>query len=190
MVTKVVNYFKTGPDEPLLEDPNQIRKIYEFKRWSVFISLVIGYGFFYTCRLSLSVAKKHMIDAGVVDVNQLGIIGAVLLYVYAFGKFFNGFLADRANIRRFMSTALLLSAVVNLIFGFTTYFMLFVVLRSLFFFKDKVLMLFEQWLDKAINSVHITDLCQTSLMEMDQTLSCNSILVKKCYLGGILGKLG
>ena len=100
MFGKLVTFFKTGPDKPLITDQGMIRKIYERKRWSVFISLVIGYGFFYTCRLSLSVAKKQMIDAGVVDVTELGIIGAVLLYVYAIGKFTNGFLADRANIQR------------------------------------------------------------------------------------------
>ena len=149
MMTNVVNYFKTGPDKPLLEDPVQIRKIYEFKRWSVFISLVIGYGFFYTCRLSLSVAKKHMIDAGIVDVNQLGIIGAVLLYVYAFGKFFNGVLADRANIRRFMSIALLLSAIVNLLFGLTTYFMLFVILWGM-----------NGWFQSIGSAPSVVSLCQ------------------------------
>jgi OPA family sugar phosphate sensor protein UhpC-like MFS transporter len=149
MITNVVNYFKTGPDKPLLEDPDQIRKIYERKRWSIFISLVIGYGFFYTCRLSLSVAKKQMIDAGVVDVNQLGIIGAVLLYVYAFGKFFNGFLADRANIRRFMSTALLLSAIVNLLFGLTTYFMLFVILWGM-----------NGWFQSIGSAPSVVSLCQ------------------------------
>jgi OPA family sugar phosphate sensor protein UhpC-like MFS transporter len=79
MLTKVIGFFKTEPDKPLIADQGVIKKIYERKRWSVFISLVIGYGFFYTCRLSLSVAKKQMIDAGIVDVNELGIIGAVLL---------------------------------------------------------------------------------------------------------------
>jgi OPA family sugar phosphate sensor protein UhpC-like MFS transporter len=128
MISRVINFFKTGDDKPLLTDSAQIKRIYEHKRWSVFITLVLGYGFFYTCRLSLSVAKKQMIDSGVVDVNQLGIIGAVLLYVYAIGKFVNGFLADRANIGRFLSTALLLSAIVNLLFGLTTSFMLFVIL--------------------------------------------------------------
>ena len=46
MVTKIIDYFKTGPDKPLLSDSSQIKKIYEHKRWSVFITLVIGYGFF------------------------------------------------------------------------------------------------------------------------------------------------
>lgn len=131
MIKRFINFFKTGPDQPLLADEGKIKRIYEHKRWSVLISLILGYGFFYTCRLSLSVAKKPMLDSGIIDVKQLGIIGAVLLYVYAFGKFANGFLADRANIRRFMSIALLLSAIVNLLFGMTSYFFLFVILWGL-----------------------------------------------------------
>ncbi len=149
MITSIVNFFKTGPDKPLLDDPENIKKIFEKKRWSVFISLVIGYGFFYTCRLSLSVAKKQMIDAGVVDVTELGIIGAVLLYVYAVGKFTNGFLADRANIRRFMSTALLLSAIVNLLFGLSTYFMLFVILWGM-----------NGWFQSIGSAPSVVSLCQ------------------------------
>jgi len=131
MLNKIVNFFKTGADTPPLEDKDLVNKVYERKRWSIYISLIIGYGFFYTTRLSLSVAKKPMIDAGILDVTQLGIIGAILLYVYAIGKFVNGFLADRANIKRFMPTALLLSAIVNLLFGLTQYFVVFVILWGL-----------------------------------------------------------
>lgn len=131
MIVRVIRWFATGPDRPVIADAEIVRKIYELRRWRVFIWLVIGYGFFYTCRLSLSVAKKPMLDEGVLSVEQMGIIGAVLLYVYAFGKFFNGFLADRANIRRFMSTALFCTALVNLAFGATDGFLLFAVLWGL-----------------------------------------------------------
>lgn len=72
-----------------------------------------------------------MLDMGILDAQQLGIIGAALLYVYAIGKFINGFLADRANIQRFMSIALLCSALVNLAFGFTHYFIAFTILWAL-----------------------------------------------------------
>ena len=131
MLSRVINFFKTGPDRPLLEDQELIRKIYERKRRSVFITLVIGYGFYYTCRLSFTVAKKPMLDAGLLTVEQMGMIGAALFYVYAVGKFVNGFLADRANIRRFMSVALFSSAIINLIFGSLNHFAIFVVLWAL-----------------------------------------------------------
>lgn len=149
MFNKIINFFATGADKPLLKDKNLIKKLYNNKRSSVFISLVLGYGFFYTTRLSLSVAKKQMIDSGVVDVTQLGIIGAVLLYVYAIGKFTNGFLADRANIRRFMSTALMGSAIINLIFGFMDYFIMFAVLWG-----------FNGWFQSIGSAPSVVSLCQ------------------------------
>ena len=131
MIKKIIQFFATGEDKPLIQDKAVIDKMYFRKRWSVFISLILGYGFFYTCRLSLSVAKKPMLDSGVLTVSEMGIIGSVLLYVYAIGKFTNGVFSDRANIRRFMSIALLLSAVVNIIFGLTNMFIVFVILWGL-----------------------------------------------------------
>ena len=126
MINRILHFFKTGPDRPLLQDVGAIRNLYDSKRRRLFLWLIIGYGFFYPCRVSFSVSKKPMLDAGVLAVQQMGIIGAGLLYVYAVGKFTNGFLADRANIGRFMSIALLLSALANLLFGFTSGFFLFI----------------------------------------------------------------
>ena len=60
----------------------------------------------------------------------MGIIGALLFYSYAFGKLTNGFLSDRANIRKFISTGLAVSALMNLAFGMTTSF---VVMAGLWF---------------------------------------------------------
>ena len=82
------------------------------------IHLILGYSFFYTTRLSLSVAKKPLIDSGVLTKEQLGMMGSGLFFVYAFGKFSNGFLADHANIKRFMSFGLFMSALINLAIGF------------------------------------------------------------------------
>lgn len=124
----VSNYFANGPDKPLLENKEQITRTYERKRRSVFSSIVFGYSFFYVCRLSFSVAKKPMIDGGILNAEQMGKIGFALLIAYAFGKLINGFLADRSNIRKFMSTGLLVSAVINILFGFTDLFIIFVIL--------------------------------------------------------------
>jgi len=122
------SWWKTGEDKPLLSDESKIKKMYDNKRNSVLRSVVLGYGFFYIVRLTLSVAKKPMVDAGILDVTQLGIMGSVMFYVYAVGKFTNGFLSNRANIKRFISTGLFVASIVNLILGFNSYFIFFVIL--------------------------------------------------------------
>jgi OPA family sugar phosphate sensor protein UhpC-like MFS transporter len=145
----MLQYFATRADKPLVADAGEVQRLYRRYRRRVFVWLVIGYGFFYTCRLSLSVAKKPMLDAGVLSVDEMGIIGAVLLYVYAFGKLINGFLADRANIRRFMSWALVCSALINLLFGATEWFVAFVVLWA-----------FNGWFQSIGSAPSVVSLCQ------------------------------
>ena len=83
---------------------------------------------YYVCRLSLNVMKKPIVDEGIFSETELGIIGSVLFFTYAIGKFTNGFLADRSNIKRFMTTGLLVTALVNLCLGFTNSFILFAIL--------------------------------------------------------------
>lgn len=145
----LIDYFKTGPDLELIQDEQLMKKKYERKRWFVFISLIIGYGFFYTCRINLSVAKKPIMDAGLLDPWQMGVIGSALLYVYAFGKFINGFLADYANIRKFMSIAIFCSAIVNLIFGLTSWFVVFIVLWA-----------FNGWFQSIGSAPSVVSICQ------------------------------
>ena len=111
-----------------LSDSNSQIKRYKRLQWSVFLAATLGYGVYYVCRLSLSVVKKPIVDAGVLSESELGIIGSTLFFAYAFGKFFNGFAADRCNVRYFMSLGLLISAVVNLCLGVTTYFVFFAIL--------------------------------------------------------------
>jgi OPA family sugar phosphate sensor protein UhpC-like MFS transporter len=149
MTNPILAFFRTGPDKPLLTDQAEIKRIYERKRWSILISLVIGYGFFYVCRLSLSITKGPILEAGIMSATQLGIVGGVLMYVYAAGKCINGFLADRANIRRFMSVALLLSAAMNLWFGLTNEFYLFVVIWAL-----------NGWFQSIGSAPSVVSLCQ------------------------------
>ena len=89
-------------------------------RMRVMLAITIGYGMYYTCRLALSVVKKPLIDEGIFTVSELGFIGAALFYGYAFGKFFNGFLADYVKPKVFFALGLALSAVMNLAMGWST----------------------------------------------------------------------
>ena len=71
---RIIRWFATGPDSPPIGDADKIHALFQNRRLRVFVWLILGYGFFYTCRLSLSVAKKPMLDEGVLSVEQMGII--------------------------------------------------------------------------------------------------------------------
>lgn len=95
----MLNIFKTRPDQPLLDGSKEEMQT-RFKRyqWQVFLGLVFGYAVFYVVRMSLGVVKKPMLDAGIVSIEELGIMGSAFFFTYAIGKFSNGFLSDYANI--------------------------------------------------------------------------------------------
>jgi OPA family sugar phosphate sensor protein UhpC-like MFS transporter len=117
---RLLRLFAPGPDRPRLEDPREIDRLYRRCRLSVMLSITLGYGVAYTCRLGLSVVKKPLIDGGIFTANELGIIGSAIFYAYAFGKLVNGFLADHTNIRVFWPTGVLLSALINVAMGWST----------------------------------------------------------------------
>lgn len=98
-------------------DPVKVDTSYKTLRNRTFWGVTIAYSLYYVCRMSLSVVKQPLIDEGVLTAGELGLIGSALLFVYAVGKFMNGFIADYCNIRRFMATGLVVSAVINLLLG-------------------------------------------------------------------------
>ena len=94
-----------------------IDSTYKSLRSKTFWGATIAYSLYYVCRMSINVVKQPLIDEGVLTAGELGLIGSALLFVYAVGKFLNGFIADYCNIRRFMATGLFISALTNLILG-------------------------------------------------------------------------
>jgi OPA family sugar phosphate sensor protein UhpC-like MFS transporter len=97
--------------------PHLVDKQWRRQRLQTFLAGTLGYALYYVCRLSMGVMKQPLIDAGLLNATQLGIIGACLYWAYAVCKLVNGFLADGSNIKRFMATGLAVSAVMNLLMG-------------------------------------------------------------------------
>lgn len=92
-------------------------KAYNRRKWETVLAATFAYALYYVCRLSMGVLKQPLIDAGLLSATQLGIVGACLYWTYAVGKLVNGFLADSANIRRFMATGITISIGMNFIMG-------------------------------------------------------------------------
>lgn len=113
-------FFATGADRPVLEDRAAIDDLYRYHRLRMMLAITLGYGVIYTCRLALGIVKKPLIDAGIFGPAELGIIGSALFYAYAIGKLTNGFLADHANIKKFLALGFVLTALCNVGMGFST----------------------------------------------------------------------
>jgi len=113
----ILDFLNAPPKAGVPVPAEKVDKTYKRLRLQPFLAATFGYALYYVCRLSMGVMKQPIIDAGLLNATQLGIIGACLYWAYAVGKLINGFLADSANIKRFMATGLVISATMNFIMG-------------------------------------------------------------------------
>ena len=111
------SYFRISKPTADKVPEGNVDDIYKSLRNRTFWGATIAYSLYYVCRMSINVVKQPLIDEGILSAGQLGLIGSALLFVYAVGKFMNGFIADYCNIRRFMAVGLFISAVVNVLMG-------------------------------------------------------------------------
>ncbi len=111
------SYFRISKASEEKVPAGKIDDTYKSLRNKTFWGVTIAYSLYYVCRMSINVVKQPLIDEGILTAAQLGLIGSALLFVYAIGKFMNGFIADYCNIRRFMAVGLFVSALVNLLIG-------------------------------------------------------------------------
>ena len=110
-------FFRISKPSSFKVAEEEVQTTYKNLRNRTFWGVTVAYSLYYVCRMSLSVVKQPLIDNGILTAGQLGLIGSALLFVYAIGKFINGFIADYCNIRRFMAVGLFISSVINLILG-------------------------------------------------------------------------
>jgi OPA family sugar phosphate sensor protein UhpC-like MFS transporter len=114
--SKILDFFKAPQDLPTIQDKTAIDNSYPKWRLRIFLSCFLAYIVFYLCRKNISVALPVMgTDLGYTN-TQLGLLGSTLYLTYSIGKFTNGVLADRSNVRTFLPTALIISALANLAF--------------------------------------------------------------------------
>ena len=110
-------YFRISKPSTETVPADKVDGEYKRLRRRTFWAVTFSYVFYYVCRMTMGVVKQPLIDGGVLTAGQLGIIGSAFYFVYAIGKFTNGFIADYCNIRRFMAAGLGISALLNLGLG-------------------------------------------------------------------------
>ena len=111
------SYFRISKPSAEKVPAEKVDEEYKRLRTKTFWGVTTAYIFYYVCRMTLGVVKQPVIDGGVLSAGELGIIGSIFYFVYAAGKFSNGFIADYCNIRRFMAWGLGISAVINVTLG-------------------------------------------------------------------------
>ncbi len=93
---------------------------YKKHRAQVFLSIFIGYAAYYFIRKNFNMAVPYLIETYGFTKTQIGLVGSALGLSYGLSKFIMGNISDRCNPRYFMSAGLILSGIVNLLFGYAS----------------------------------------------------------------------
>lgn len=116
MANKFIEFFKEPPAKPVTMSDEEVKQTYSHFRWRIFYSSFIAYVVFHICRKNIAVALPSMGEALHLSNTELGLLGSTLYVTYGIGKFINGVIADKANVRTFLPTALIISAICNICF--------------------------------------------------------------------------
>lgn len=95
-----------------------------WRSWQIriFITIWITYGTFYLCRANISFALPGLSAEFGYSKTLLGLLGTALFIMYSLGQFINGQLGDKFGARRLVFTGMIVSAILNIVFSFSTAF--------------------------------------------------------------------
>lgn len=97
----------------------QTKRLSQWKK-RIIITAWLTYASFYLIRVNFSVAIPGIIKEFGVTKTQIGMVLSALFFAYALGQFINGQLGDKFGARKIVFVGLLISSVINIIFGFTS----------------------------------------------------------------------
>jgi sugar phosphate permease len=95
-----------------------------WRSWQVrtFVTIWITYGTFYLCRANMSFALPGISEEFGLSKTMLGLLGTTLFIMYSLGQFVNGQLGDKYGARKLVFVGMIGSALLNIIFSFSTAF--------------------------------------------------------------------
>ncbi len=104
---------------------------YRYWRKRILMSVWISYAMFYIGRVNMSIAIPGIMNEFGYSKTVMGWILTALFFAYALGQFVNGQLGDKFGGRIMISLGLVLSALFNFLFGFSTIFTVMVIIWAL-----------------------------------------------------------
>jgi len=112
------NWFKPAPHAPRLPDA-AVKRLYPRYRWRIFESAFIAYATFYLVRNNFAPVSKEIGAVLQYDKAMVGDILAGTALAYGLGKFVMGYFSDRSDPRKYACVGMLLTALLNFLFGAT-----------------------------------------------------------------------
>lgn len=131
MKTFLSNVFSPSPTINETDDQGQVDKNYRYWRIRIFYSMFIGYAFYYFSRKSFIYTMPSLIENLGFSKSELGILVTVMALTYGLSKFVSGVFGDNSNPRYLMAFGLIITGILNVLFGFSSSLMLFTIFWGL-----------------------------------------------------------
>lgn len=111
-----------------MKNHENIDRTYRYWRLHIMLAMYVGYAGFYLTRKSFNYAVPALITDLGIDKNDIGMMATLFYITYGLSKFFSGLFSDRANPRHFMAWGLLITGVINILFGLSDSIVMFTLL--------------------------------------------------------------
>lgn len=125
MSWKWLEFLRPAAYQPIVKTPQEVNQAYRYWRMRICYSIFLGYAFFYFTRKSFTFAMPYMAQELSLSKGELGLLSSILYISYGMSKFISGVMSDHANPRYFMATGLIITGVLNILFGLCSSFWLF-----------------------------------------------------------------
>ncbi|PSU48533.1 MFS transporter family glucose-6-phosphate receptor UhpC [Photobacterium frigidiphilum] len=124
----MIGFLKSEQHVQPVKDPKQIDELYKYWRFHIMFTMYAGYALFYFTRKSFNYAMPAMIADLGLDKSDIGLMGTFFYITYGVSKFLSGIVSDRSNPRYFMGIGLVMTGIVNILFGFSSSIVIFTLL--------------------------------------------------------------
>lgn len=124
-------FLKPAPDAEQKISEEKVPRLYKMWQTRVLISTAFVYIGYYIIRLIFTVQQNDISKAYGFSMGQIGTILSMFGIGYGISKLIMGTLADQANPNRYVATGLIVSAIINALYGTTQSFGMIVFLMLL-----------------------------------------------------------
>lgn len=125
------NWLKASPAKPVTKSKEEIDSSYKYWRLHVMASIWMGYAIFYFTRNSYKSIMPKMLDDLGLQLSDVGMLSTIFYIVYGSSRFIGGIMSDQANPRYFMGIGLIITGIINILFGLSSSVPMFAMLWAL-----------------------------------------------------------
>ena len=116
----MIGFLQEDPQAPAISPASEIDRSYRYWRLHIMFTMYVGYAVFYFTRKSYNAIVPELITDLGFEKSDIGLIGTLFYITYGASKFLSGMVSDHSNPRYFMGVGLIITGIINILFGISS----------------------------------------------------------------------